>query len=181
MKLIACVDKTTWGIGKGNDLLFHIKEDLANFKKLTLGNTVIMGKNTYVSLPLKKLVDSIGETALLVHALQNRVNIVLTHDHVLPDLGNTLSSSIKICNDIDNLHQYFGEDTFVIGGENVYNQLLPYCDTAYITEVESKVDTPKPDKFLRNLSRCSEWDLDERSLMVENDKLTAFYSIYKRR
>jgi len=71
MKIILAVDQN-WGIGKDNEMLFHLKKDLKHFKDLTIGNIVIMGRSTY---------ESIGK------ALSNRDNVVLTRnrDYKLDD------------------------------------------------------------------------------------------------
>lgn len=138
MKCIAAVD-SKWGIGKDNCLLFHIPADMEFFKQKTIGKIVVMGKNTLLSLPDKK-------------PLANRTNIVL-------------STSLKrndciVCNSLDNLlnrlSRYSTDDIFVIGGAEIYRQLLPYCNTAYITKVKSdKAAT----KFFPNLDTCSDWKL----------------------
>ena len=139
MNLIVTVD-SNWGIGKDNKLLYRIKEDMQRFKQLTVGKIVVMGKNTYLSLPDKN------------RPLPDRINIVLTHDLEWSSPG------VIVVHDIDSLmielSQYETDDVFVIGGESIYKQLLPYCDTSYVTKVENQFDA---DRFMVNLDKSKDW------------------------
>ena len=106
-----------WGIGKDNELLWHISEDLKRFKRLTSGNTVIMGKRTWESLPVKPL--------------PGRKNIVLTEIQNEIIEGSVTTYSIEdALSKCDN-----GEEIFVIGGGSVYRQFMPIADRLYITQV----------------------------------------------
>ena len=102
-------------IGKDNDLLCHIPEDLKRFKKITTGHKIIMGKRTYLSLPFRPL--------------KNRENIVITDDNSDVFEGCTvvysLTEALSKCNP--------EEESFIIGGASVYRQLLPQTDRLYIT------------------------------------------------
>lgn len=106
-----------WGIGKGNELLWHIPEDLKRFKKLTFGNSLIMGKKTWESLPRKPL--------------PGRKNIVLTDDpRELIEFSITaysLEDALSKCEKKDEI--------FVIGGGSVYRQFMPITDRLYITHI----------------------------------------------
>lgn len=138
MNCIASVD-SRWAIGKDNGLLFHIPEDMSFFKEKTLGRTVIMGKNTLLSLPYQK-------------PLAKRTNIVLStslsrNDCIVCRDLKSLFEQIKKCN---------SDDLYVIGGEQVYKLLLPYCSTAYITKVSAE---SAGDKFLQNLDLSDNWIL----------------------
>jgi dihydrofolate reductase len=126
-----------YAIGKNNDLLWHIPEDLKRFKRLTTGHTVVMGKKTYESLPLRPL--------------PNRVNIVITDspgdrfDHCvmaysIEDALNKLDASVE---------------NFIIGGASVYRQFLPFTDRLYITWVQQLFDG---DVFFPEID-FSEWSL----------------------
>ncbi len=109
-----------WGIGKGNDLLWHLPEDLKRFKRLTLGKTVIMGKKTWESLPRRPL--------------PGRKNIVLTDDPL-----ECIDCSITAYSIDDALSKCdAGEDVFVIGGGSVYRQFMDIADRLYITHIHSK-------------------------------------------
>jgi len=142
MNIIVAVS-SNWGIGRENELLFRIKEDLARFKSLTIGKVVVMGHNTYKSIK-KPLVD--------------RVNIVLSRDETLVIPG------VKMCNSLDSLREmlkaYRPEDIFIIGGEKIYARLLNECTRAYITKVDA---APPSDVFFPNLDELPEWQIVEES------------------
>ena len=141
MKLIACVD-SNFGLGLNGQLLFHIDEDLKQFRELTLNNTVIMGRKTF---------ESIGKP------LDNRRNIVLSKS-----LANI--EGIEVANDLDALYNLLNTDCtqistdiFVIGGGEVYSQLLPYSSEIYLTIVdESKI----ADTYLIDFNKHNEFICD---------------------
>ncbi len=108
-----------WGIGKENDLLWNISEDLKRFKSLTMGNTVIMGKKTWESLPRKPL--------------PGRKNIVLTDSPA--ECINLAVTAYSIEDALDKCDKE--EEIFVIGGGSVYRQFMPLADRLYITHVHS--------------------------------------------
>ena len=109
-----------WGIGKNNELLWNISEDLKRFKRLTTGNTVIMGKKTWESLPKRPL--------------PGRTNIVLTDDPKEIIEGSVTAYSIE-----DALSKCEKEkEIFVIGGGSVYRQFMAVADRLYITHVHKK-------------------------------------------
>ncbi len=159
MKAIVNVDKN-WGIGIGNELLNPISPDLKFFKEKTTGNVVVMGKSTFLSFPGQK-------------ALPNRVNIVLTTDQ------SWNAPNVIVCHSVDELflqlERYDTNTVFVIGGSSVYEQLLPYCSTAYVT----KVDTSKPaDKFFPNLDEKEEWSLAKDGEMSEHNGVRFKFTTY---
>lgn len=94
-------------IGKNNKLLWHIPEDLKNFKKITLNKKVVMGRKTF---------ESIGRP------LPNRENIILTRNN-----DYTLDNEIRIYNDLETLLSEYGnseEEIFILGGEQIYKEML---------------------------------------------------------
>ncbi|MBQ3001847.1 MAG: dihydrofolate reductase [Bacilli bacterium] len=125
-------------IGKNNDLPWHYPEDLKYFKRVTLNHNVFMGYNTYLSI-----YNRLGK------ALPNRNNYVLTYESSLPGGGIV----VKDINQILELSK--SEDVFVIGGMMVYNMMLPYVDSLYITrikkEYEGNVFFPKYDESMFEL------------------------------
>lgn len=160
MKTIVNVDNN-WGIGLGDSLINHIPADMKFFKEKTTGNVVVMGKSTFLTFPGQK-------------ALPNRVNIVLTTDETwsAPD--------VIACHSIEELFEqlkrYDTNTVFVIGGSTVYEQLLPYCDTAYVT----KVDNEKPaDKFFPNLEESSEWKMVCESENMEHNGVNFKFTTYR--
>ena len=125
MKLIVAVSEN-WGIGKDGDLLFSIPKDMKFFRETTMGKTVILGRKNLESFPNAK-------------PLPKRPNIILTRDKTFAVEGATVVNSIEelLAMPID------FEDAFVIGGEEIYRQLLPYCDLCYVTKVKETVDADR--------------------------------------
>jgi len=131
MKAIVAVDKN-WGIGREKKLLVHLPGDLRYFKEKTLGKIVVMGRETLETLPGKR-------------PLPARRNIVLTRD-------THYKGECPLCHSTEELMELIkgekGEDLFIIGGEKVYREFLPYCDTCYVTKIEASYEA---DKFFPNL------------------------------
>ncbi len=164
MKAIVAVD-LKWGIGKDNKLLFQIPSDLKRFQELTANGIVIMGRNTYDSLPHKS-------------GLPGRTNIVLSHRPID-------SPTIRSC-EFDGLMikpDKHTDNVFVIGGASVYELLLPYCDTVYLTRVWKNVEH---DKKMVNLDGHPDWYMHNRSKMMHDidrnsgEEVSFMYYIYKR-
>jgi dihydrofolate reductase len=108
------------GIGKGNDLLWHLPEDMKRFKRLTIGKTVIMGRKTWESLPRKPLSD--------------RRNIVITD---IP--GETFDGSESAFSINDSVSKCKkDEEVFIIGGGSIYRQFMPLAGRLYITHIHKK-------------------------------------------
>ena len=124
MKAIAAVNLAGY-IGKGGDLLYSIKEDMKYFATVTRGKTLVMGRKTLLSLP--------GGTGL-----KGRTNVVLSRsmsDEEAIRRGVLLARDVKGLFAMLSQHAISLEDTYVIGGGEIYALLLPYCDTLYITRV----------------------------------------------
>lgn len=117
LRLIACVDRR-WGLGLDGRLLFGIEEDMSRFRSMTLGSTVVMGRRTF---------ESIGAP------LDGRRNIVITHRPI---------DGVETVGGIDELFDRLStdENIFVIGGGEIYRQLLPYVVEAHVTMVDRIVD-----------------------------------------
>lgn len=127
--IIAAVGKNN-ALGKNNDLIFHIKEDMDFFRKTTTGHKVVMGSRTWYSLPAK---------------LKNRENIVVSEE-IIPKADKTVSDlEDYIAKNIDT-----PEEIFIIGGGSIYAQFLPYAKHLYLTEVD---DSPEADVFFPEFDR----------------------------
>ena len=109
-------------IGKDNKLLWHLSDDLKRFKRLTTGHTLIMGRNTFLSLPNG--------------ALPNRRHIVIT------DLAHETFEGCEMAHSIDQAIELAGkvEECFVIGGGMVYAQFLPLVGKLYLTQVDESFE-----------------------------------------
>lgn len=135
--LIASADKN-WGIGKDNKLLKRIPEDLKRFSALTKGNVIVVGRKTLESFKNKK-------------PLPQRINIVMTRDKNYSCEGAIIVHSIDQLE--KELNKYVGK-VYVCGGANIYDQLLPHCQEALITQIN---DIYEADSFLVNLENAQEW------------------------
>ena len=150
MNLIAAVDNK-WGIGYKNKLLISIPDDMKFFKEMTTGKVCIMGRNTLESLPGGRPLDG-------------RVNIVLTKDRSFKKNGVIVANSVEQA--LEAVKEYDTKDVFVIGGESIYNQFMPYIDTAYITYIDY---TYQADKRIENLDKNDDW-----KMIVESEEQTYF-------
>jgi dihydrofolate reductase len=126
-------------IGKDNQLLWHIPADLIRFKKLTTGHTMVMGKLTFYSLPIRPL--------------PNRRSIVLTDIPGEQIEGCTMAYSIADA--IEKMDD--DKENFIIGGGSVYRQFIPYADQLYLTIVQKDFEA---DTFLE--IDLSGWETIER-------------------
>lgn len=144
MKAILSAD-LNWGIGFRGKLLQHVPEDMKFFVKTTTGKVVVMGRETFESLPGKQ-------------PLKDRVNIVLSKN------GNFENVELIVCRSVDELFKelknYCSDDIFVIGGESVYTQLLPYCSEVYVTRFEKEFEA---DRHFPNLDGLENWKLVSKS------------------
>ena len=108
-------------IGRDNQLIWHLSDDLKHFKALTMGHPIVMGRKTFDSLP---------------KVLPGRVHYVLTRnpDYKAPE-------GVLLFHDVKKLLAALPQgESFVIGGEHMYRELLPYADTMYITEIEEDLE-----------------------------------------
>lgn len=144
MNIIAAVD-ANWAIGYKNELLVKIPNDQKWFQKITTGKVVVMGRKTMETFPNGM-------------PLKNRTNIVLTGDRALRVKDAELVYGIEEL--LEKLKQYNTEDVYVIGGESVYEELLPYCDTAYITKIDY---TYQADRYFPNLDNDADWHIESES------------------
>lgn len=163
MNLIVNVSEN-WAIGKGNDLLFHISADMKFFKSHTVNNIVVMGRKTLDSLPGGR-------------ALPNRTNIVLTRNESFE------RENVKVCHNGGELALLLRDcpqdSIYVIGGASLYKDLLPFCDTAYVTKVNATVEDA--DAFMVNLDESPDWEIAEESELMEEKGYTFKFVTYKRK
>jgi len=162
MNLIVAVDKN-WAIGYKNKLLISIPEDMQFFRETTRNKVVVMGKNTLESLPGGK-------------PLKNRIsNIVIALEKDYKVEGATTVYSIEEA--LKEIEKYNTEDVFVMGGGSIYRQLLPYCDTAYITYVDYAYQA---DTAIPNLDESDEWEMVSESEEKTYFDVLYYFRTYKR-
>ncbi|HAX84672.1 MAG TPA: diacylglycerol kinase [Ruminococcaceae bacterium] len=160
MKLIVAVDKNR-NIGNNGELLFSLPDDMKFFRTTTLGKVVVMGRKTLESFPGSK-------------PLKNRINIVLSRTQRKAEGAEFVTNVTELLSD---LKKYDTDNVYVIGGAQVYSLLLPYCDTAFVTEIEAAADEADA-KF--PILKSSEWKLTERSAIHENNGVEFCFTTYKR-
>ena len=163
MNLIVNVSEN-WAIGRGNELLFHLSTDMKFFKSQTIEKTVVMGRKTLETFPGK-------------NPIPKRKNIVLTTN---PDF---CAENVEIIHSIDELLKKIdlenSEDIYVIGGETIYRQLLPYCDTAFVTKVASTVNDA--DAFMVNLDDDENWEIADESETMNEKGYDFKFVTYKKK
>ena len=116
--IIAAIGKNN-ELGKDNDLIWHLKEDMKFFKETTMGHPVVMGRKTFESLP---------------KVLPGRTNIVLSRSNNFPE-------EVLVFKNIDELNDYYknnNEEIFIIGGASIYNKFINLSDKLYLTLIDDE-------------------------------------------
>ena len=144
MNLIVNVDKN-WAIGYGGKLLVSIPEDMKFFRSETTGKVVVLGRKTLATFP--------GGMPL-----KNRTNIILTRNPEFTAKGAAVCHSVE--ETLEELKKYPSEDVYIIGGDTIYRQFLPYCDTAHVTRMEHAYNA---DAWFPNLDEDPDWELTGQS------------------
>lgn len=159
MKIILAVDEN-WGIGKDNEMLFHLSTDLKHFKEETIHNIVIMGRNTY---------ESMGG------GLTDRKNIVLSRntDYRLDDA--------KVFNDYKEVLSFVEnspKEAYVIGGSQIIDIFLPFCNEAIITKIYASRDA---DTYLHNFDKDNNFEIINKSGTNKENGIKFEYITYRRK
>lgn len=147
MNLIAAVDEN-WAIGNKGELLITIPADHKLFRQETMGKVVVYGRKTLATFP---------------HGLplKGRTNIILSSNPSYAVKDAVVVHSLEEL--LEELKKYDTKDVYIIGGESVYRQLLPWCDTAHITKIDHAYEA---DAHIPSLDELSEWritaDSDEQ-------------------
>ena len=163
---IACVDEN-WGIGCQNKLLINIPEDMTFFREKTKNSVVIMGRKTYDSLFIKPL--------------PNRINIVITSkvDKVVIDETATIFVTMDFIKAyLNTLSPNSPIDCYIIGGGQIYKELLPYCDKSYITKVNYAFEDV--DVYFTNLDNDQYWEMTEISDKKSYRGIQYEFCVYKK-
>lgn len=155
MKLIVAVDNN-WAIGNKGQLLVSIPSDHKHFRNETVGKVVVLGRKTIETFPQGQ-------------PLAKRTNIILTTDKNYKAGDALLAHSIDEL--VDMLKAYESDDIYIIGGDSVYKQMLPYCDTAVVTKIDHSYEA---DAYFPNLDKDPEWEI-----VAESDDETYFDLDYR--
>lgn len=154
MNIIVAVDKN-WSIGNQGQLLVSIPEDKKMFRDETLGKVIVMGRKTLESLPGKQ-------------PLYGRTNIVLTRNPDYKVKGALVCHSLSQVR--EELSRYPKENCFIIGGQSIYEQFLPFCDTAHVTYIDYAYSA---DTYFPDLDKDPSWEMT-----AESDEQTYFDLCY---
>ena len=162
MNAIAAVD-ANWAIGNKNRLLTSIPADMKFFREKTMGHVVVMGRKTLESFP----------NGL---PLKNRVNIVLTANRSYKVKDAIIVHTKEEL--LEELKKYDSNELYVIGGGSIYEMLIPYCDTVYITKIDHAYDA---DTYFPDLDADPEWEMTKISDEQTYFDLEYVFVIYERR
>lgn len=138
-------------IGYQNDLIWRIKEDLDYFRKVTMGSYIIMGRNTYESMPKN---------------LSGRRYIVLSRDrNLVLDSKKILNRSVK--ESLEFIVSKKSEKFFVVGGSAIYKEFLPYINFMHITEIEQSFSLA--DAYFPDYDENDFTTLEDSGFMMEGN------------
>lgn len=162
MKAILSADRK-WGLGYQGRLLVSIPSDLRFFRETTMGHVVVMGRKTLATLPAGQ-------------PLKGRTNIILSRDPEWTVRGATVVHSIREL--MEALKPYDDDDIYVAGGGEIYTQLLPYCDTAYVTRIDM---TYQADTFFEDLDQSQEWEMVQEGEEQTCFDIEFYFTEYRRK
>ncbi|MDL2261875.1 dihydrofolate reductase [Bacteroidales bacterium OttesenSCG-928-I21] len=148
-------------IGKNNELLWHISGDLKRFKEITTGHTVIMGKNTYLSLPKRPL--------------PNRKNVVVSSK---TEETKKFFPEIDVVANIEEALQIADSDkeNFIIGGGAIYKDFLPLSNKIYLTIVHEEYEA---DVFFPEIN-YEEWNIVEKEEHLEHEPKFTYLTLTRK-
>ncbi|MCA1030387.1 dihydrofolate reductase [Bacillus timonensis] len=160
ISLIVAMDQNNL-IGQDNDLPWKLPADLAYFKKITMGKSIVMGRKTY---------NSIGRP------LPGRHNIVLTKTHDMNVFGCEVMHSVD---EVLHHSEQLGNEVFIIGGAEIFNQFLPFTDKLYITHIEERFSG---DTYFPKVN-MEEWELISREKGPKDNKnpYDYFFAVYRKK
>lgn len=150
MNAIVAVDNN-WAIGNKGKLLVSIPNDMKMFRQETTGKVIVLGRKTLETFP--------GGLPL-----KNRTNIILTKDPNYSVKDGIIVHSIDEL--LEELKKYDSDSVYIVGGDSVYKQMLPYCDVCHVTRV---YHTYESDAYFPDLSKDENW-----KMTIETEEMTCF-------
>ena len=150
MNCIVAVDRN-WAIGNKGQLLVSIPADHKFFRQETMGKVIVYGRKTLETFPLAQ-------------PLERRTNIILSRNPDYRVKNAQVVHSIEELMEV--LKDYPSEDIYIIGGDSIYRQMLPYCDTAHVTMIDHAYEA---DAWFPDLDRDPEWEIT-----ADSDEQTYF-------
>jgi len=149
-------------IGCENKLLANIKEDMRFFRETTKDSIVIMGRKTWDSLPKKPL--------------PNRINIVITHHPETIEKGTKCMTLEEVKSWLDKYSARTNNNVFIIGGETIYHELLPYCEKIYLTQIYKTFDNA--DAYFPKFKETEKWEIESLSKLSYDEKTDLMFNFY---
>ena len=150
MQAIVAVDRN-WGIGYKGSLLVSIPNDHKMFRQETIGKVVVLGRKTLETFPGGR-------------PLEGRTNIILSTNLSYQVKGATVVHNIPEL--LEELKKYDDDQIYIIGGESIYREMLPYCNVAHVTKVDHVYEA---DAFFPNLDELEDWEVT-----ADSDEQTYF-------
>lgn len=155
MNIIVAVDNN-WAIGNKNELLVRIPNDHKHFREETTGKVVVLGRKTLATFPQGQ-------------PLKNRTNIILSKNPNFTVKDAIVAHSVEEL--LEELKKYNDEDIYIIGGESIYRQMLPYCNVVHVTKIDKEYEA---DTYFPNLDADEDWQIT-----ADSDEQTYFDIAYQ--
>ena len=162
MNVIVAVD-SHWGIGNKGELLVRIPNDHKFFREETTGKVVVLGRKTLETFPQGL-------------PLKNRTNIILSSNQDYQVRDAVVVHNLEEL--MEELKKYRSEDIYIVGGDSVYRQLLPYCDVAHVTKIDHAYAA---DAYFPNLDKMPEWEITADSEEQTYFDITYHFLKYERK
>ena len=152
-----------WAIGNKNELLISIPADHKFFRQETTGKVVVLGRKTLETFPQGL-------------PLKNRTNIIMSTNKAYQVKDAVVVHDVEEL--LEELKKYDTEDVYIVGGESVYRQLLPYCDVAHVTKIDHAYAA---DAYFPNLDEMPEWQITADSEEQTYFDITYHFLKYERK
>ena len=162
MNLIVAVDEN-WAIGNKNELLISIPADHKFFRQETTGKVVVLGRKTLETFPQGL-------------PLKNRTNVIMSTNKAYQVKDAVVVHDVEEL--LEELKKYDTEDIYIVGGESVYRQMLPYCDVAHVTKIDHAYAA---DAYFPNLDEMPEWQITADSEEQTYCDITYHFLKYERK
>ena len=162
MNLIVAVDEN-WAIGNKNELLISIPADHKFFRQETTGKVVVLGRKTLETFPQGL-------------PLKNRTNVIMSTNKAYQVKDAVVVHDVEEL--LEELKKYDTEDIYIVGGESVYRQMLPYCDVAHVTKIDHAYAA---DAYFPNLDEMPEWQITADSEEQTYFDITSHFLKYERK
>lgn len=162
MNLIVAVDEN-WAIGNKNELLISIPADHKFFRQETTGKVVVLGRKTLETFPQGL-------------PLKSRTNVIMSTNKAYQVKDAVVVHDVEEL--LEELKKYDTEDIYIVGGESVYRQMLPYCDVAHVTKIDHAYAA---DAYFPNLDEMPEWQITADSEEQTYFDITYHFLKYERK